>query len=251
LICGVPSQSGTFNFVVTVTIGAQSDSEELSLTVNFVGPEEPLPNIGRSMIWNGQQLRTFATADPPTVTRDLDAKQPGGVAPKDIWVDATGRLCVITATSPTVTYDCYAKQSEAGGTSLNRESHYFNVTHSRIVSNVPVAGEDLSIRTRGKKDLSGFTEVRFHAYITGHAAPLAGQVIRLEYSTDGGTVWAQIDGGTGTQHAVDTGHNTFKSTGWLTMAVAARVNNVLIRAFVTPGNDTVDPDFGIVYAEFR
>lgn len=94
-------------------------------------------------------------------------------------------------------------------------------------------------------DLSSATQARFQANVTTSGA--GGATLRVQYSTNGGTSWTNLDGGTGPTIPVTSGLQT---TAFFTIDVAARTD-VLLRVVGQGGNGFTDPAFMTMNLEVR
>lgn len=100
---------------------------------------------------------------------------------------------------------------------------------------------------RVRVDLSRFTQVRFNAYLGAIGA--AGAYIQLQYSLNQSS-WTDIDGSTGSHLAIDANTPPMKSSAWLNLDAAA-IADVWLRAAGTGGDNSADPSFGAIHAQFR
>jgi hypothetical protein len=101
-------------------------------------------------------------------------------------------------------------------------------------------------RYQTQVDLTNFTQVRFVVFLNGTGS--AGSKLRLEYWN--GSVWGAVDGGTGTDIAIDSGSASVHTSGWVNLAAGAKAD-VIIAPFGLGGDGVADPSFGVIHAQFK
>ena len=117
-------------------------------------------------------------------------------------------------------------------------------------SNMPAAQTELFGTAWGRRrvDLSDVSE--FRLTVNQSVAGAAGAFVRLRYSVDGGTNWADAESG-GAGADLDVGTGTGLKTGaWGVLEEAAR-GDVLLRLDGQAGNGTADPSFRYIGIELR
>ena len=118
-------------------------------------------------------------------------------------------------------------------------------TAIRTWANMPAALTELP-GMRAQLDLTLASQAR----LTGNVqvAGFAGSSIGLQYSTDGGTTWTYLNGGTGPSISLTSTGSV--SSGWVNIAAAAKAD-VLIRVGGVGGNGVADPQLGLVILQVR
>lgn len=115
---------------------------------------------------------------------------------------------------------------------------------STTLTNAPAAlAEILVPRARTIFDLRYTRTVR--TAISVQTAGSAALEIRLQFSTDGGTNWAYLDGSTGGTAGDGPGANAGvtgpRVSEWKTLVAAAKVDDCLLRAVTINGDGVADP----------
>jgi hypothetical protein len=118
---------------------------------------------------------------------------------------------------------------------------------AEVWTNQPLATTEFDGATNRRLavNLSNATEARFQANITTSGA--AGSTLRVQYSTNGGTSWTNLNGGTGPTVPITAGLQT---TAFFAIDAAARTD-VLLRVVGQNGNGTTDPAFMTMNLEVR
>lgn len=113
-------------------------------------------------------------------------------------------------------------------------------------SNVNPGGEEFGAtgRFRGRKDTTGFTQVSLTFSV--QTGCFTDADLRIEYFD--GTTWQQIAGLVG-DCSVTPG--TFFDGGYVTLPTGARGQGILFRAFITDGDNIVDPSINTIRLNFR
>lgn len=106
--------------------------------------------------------------------------------------------------------------------------------------------EFLGTQYRVNADLGGFTQFRWGVHVV--VAGAAGADLRLQYSTDGGTAWTNLDGAAGPELVIDTVGT--KVSAWTALPAGAQTA-VLLRIMGKDGNGTADPQFRNVWVQFK
>lgn len=132
--------------------------------------------------------------------------------------------------------------SGGGGGGLTREQVHLTFIGGANAAwtNQPAAETEFlsSASRRIAVDLTGYTQARFQAYVTAVGA--AGAVLYPQYSADGGTTWATLDGGVGLRLALSSVQ--LRDSGWQTLVVGAKAE-VLVRMAGSGGDGVADPAF--------
>lgn len=146
----------------------------------------------------------------------------------------------------------------SGGTTIDvgGSEHIQFVGASAIAAtNMPAAIDDVFSQTPGAAInrripayLIGRTEARIYG---GGGVAAATSTIAVQYSLDGGTNWDYLDGDAGPSITLAgfTGATSTTSSGWVTIAEAARADVLLRIAAV--GNGVADPTIGNLGIEVR
>jgi hypothetical protein len=103
--------------------------------------------------------------------------------------------------------------------------------------------------TRRKIDLSAFDEVRVVGNTPGLDATV-GAVLAVRYSTDGGTNWNYLDGGTGPNIDVNAATGNPRTGAWVTLADAAKTD-VIIALWGSGGSGGAGLSIRVVELELR
>jgi hypothetical protein len=117
-------------------------------------------------------------------------------------------------------------------------------------SNMPLAQTELFGNVWGRRtaDLTDFTQ--FRVSISQSTLGAAGAFLRAQYSTDGGTMWMDLEtGGTGADLDIDVG--TGLKIGSWGMIDAGAMGDVQLRIVGQNGNGTTDPNFRYIGIEFK
>lgn len=101
---------------------------------------------------------------------------------------------------------------------------------------------------RRAADLTGRTQARISGTIT--VAGAAGWTLAVQYSTDGGTGWAYLDGVDGAKVAIGVTTTTFLAGAWAPIAAAAR-RDVILRVVGVGGNGVATPTVAHISVELR
>lgn len=116
------------------------------------------------------------------------------------------------------------------------------LTTGVTITNVPAALTELAgaTTTRQRMDLTGVGYARLSANVATLAAATE---IRVQYSIDGGSTFAYLDGGTGP--AVSLAATGTVVSKWVKVAAAAQ-GDVLLRVVTIGGDGALDPVVGTV-----
>ncbi|MEQ1494512.1 MAG: hypothetical protein ABL912_01960 [Novosphingobium sp.] len=101
---------------------------------------------------------------------------------------------------------------------------------------------------RRPANLSGRRRARMSAAIT--VAGVAGWTVAVQYSTDGGTNWAYLDGVSGPRVQIGTTTADTVFGSWVSIVPAAR-RDVILRAIGVSGNGVATPTVAQLAAEFE
>ena len=99
---------------------------------------------------------------------------------------------------------------------------------------------------RAQADLTNATQARL-ILLNLNTAPILTPTIAAQYSVNGGSTWAYIDGASGP--TLTYGPNMVNS-GWVTLAAGAKAD-VLLRVIVTGGDGTTSFQFGSIYLQAK
>jgi hypothetical protein len=101
---------------------------------------------------------------------------------------------------------------------------------------------------RRAADLTDFSE--FRVMVNQSAVGAAGAFLRAQYSTDGGTMWNDLEtGGTGADVDIDVGTG-LKVGAWGALDAGAQ-GDVQLRLVGEGGNGSTDPAFRYIGIEFK
>ncbi|MDD5614944.1 MAG: hypothetical protein PHH85_01945 [Candidatus Methanoperedens sp.] len=129
-----------------------------------------------------------------------------------------------------------------------RTEKWLHLVQGTVWSNMPAALTEFVGSTSGrtKVNLSDVSRVLMQGNVAVVGA--ANAQLRLQYSTDNGTTWAYLDGGT--TPSISIGTLGYKSSGWVNIVPAAR-KEVMLRIVGINGDGVADPQVAVVNLRFR
>lgn len=104
-----------------------------------------------------------------------------------------------------------------------------------------------SLGYRSQADLTNATEARVVLTFPSVALLLSPPTLAAQYSTDGGSTWNYLDGGTGPSVAYS---SLSLTSSWITLAAGAQAD-VLLRVVASGGDGTTSINFGSVYLQVK
>lgn len=175
----------------------------------------------------------------PAVTDDIA----DGYGIGTMWINtATNSAFILT--DSTVGAAVWKPMGGAGPT-----SHYTFLANgtAEAWTNQPAASTEFDGATnrRLSVDLTNATQARFSANVV--ASGTGGATLRVQYSTDGGGTWTNLDGGAGPTIPVAAGR---QATAFFSIDAAAKAD-VLLRVVGQGGNGNADPSFTTIELEVK
>lgn len=148
------------------------------------------------------------------------------------------------------------KISESGGAYRNMVASAMHLVFNVVTvtwTNQPAAGTEFLGDTSRRiiADLSGSLETRLCGNIPTAGYGANGADLRLQYDA-GGSGWQYAGSGSGPIWDIDSPNDGDVScSSWVSLVSGAKSSSAKLRLIGAGGNSTMDPQFGIVYAEFR
>ena len=176
----------------------------------------------------------------PAVTDDIA----DGYGIGTIWVNTATNTAYILTDSTTGA----AVWNAMGGGSVPTARHTFLANGTAEVwSNQPAATTEFdgASNRRLSVDLTNATQARFSANIV--VSGTGGATLRVQYSTDGGGSWTNLDGGAGPTVPIASGR---QATAFFNIDAAAQAD-VLLRVVGQGGNGFTDPSFITIDLEVK
>jgi hypothetical protein len=248
VISGLPTVAETAVFTVQVTDAASAtDTRALDLTVNEL---PSLPSSGNRVLvfgWNEAKLMRR-----PNCLTDVDlVKDQARVG--DLCVDLTAnQLYVVTSTSPALVVTSLSGTSTGGGAGGGgggtvgapaAQTVTLYAGAALTASNVPGGGTEFgSALYHVTADVENSNQIAVDTHIVGACSTSPAAVLRVDYWD--GAAWQP----SGASVACNTGYHegTFS-----TLAVAARTQSRMFRAYWSDGDGVADPSTTAVKLRFR
>ena len=126
--------------------------------------------------------------------------------------------------------------------------------NAAVWTNMPLALTEIFGVVTRRQTLDLLNADQFRIIVNIGTAGVAGSIIGIQYSLDGGTTWKGLDNGTA--GSISTLTQVLTSTGSLvtaygSIAVEARINSLLVRAVGKDGDGVVDPAFNTIAIQVR
>jgi hypothetical protein len=206
------------------------------------------PGVG---IFNTPVLKLFSTGN-----LVLNSNDDAGYK---LDVNGTARIATLPFTSSrdtVLTYNPTTKQIQATKITLDSISCitvytiHADAGTSITLTNQPNSEQDFNNNTRTQRysDLSSKKQARIVCRVPTSSNSGNTPRLYLQYSTDGST-WNNI--GESTNPTISLSTTGFKSTGWFTIATAARADNIYFRIAQNGGNNNADPVIDFLEVLFK
>lgn len=175
----------------------------------------------------------------PAVTDDIA----DGYGIGTIWVNtATNTAYILTDSTAGA-----AVWKQMGGSGPTSHYTFLSTGTAEVWTNQPAATTefDSAANRRLSVDLINASQARLSTNVV--VSGTGGATLRVQYSTDGGTIWTNLDGGAGPTVAITAGR---QSTAFFNIDAAAKAD-VLLRVVGQNGNATADPSFMTIELEVK